>query len=81
LTGEDFFVRTKQIEPFRAVDFWKGLQTSALGRPLYLERVASDGADIDIALDDEGVNAFATTLTDFPPTDEVAVRERCQVLP
>jgi hypothetical protein len=32
LTGEDFLVRKTQIEPFRAVDFRKGLQTATFRR-------------------------------------------------
>lgn len=61
LTGEDFLVRETQIEPFRAVDFWKGLQTPAFRRPLHIERIAGDSADIDVALDSEGMNAFIHT--------------------
>jgi hypothetical protein len=59
------FVRNAQIEPFRAVNFREGLKTPASRGPLHFERVAGDGADIDFALDDKGMNAFAATLTDL----------------
>jgi hypothetical protein len=47
-----------------AIDFWKGLQTPALRRPLYFERVTCDSARIDVALEREGVNTFPATLAD-----------------
>jgi hypothetical protein len=55
----------RQIEPFGAVDFRKGLRLSASRRPLDFEGIAFDDPNVEVAFDREAKDPFAGTLTDL----------------
>ena len=71
LALENFHVRSRHIEPSRAVDFWKRLHPSAFWRPFDLERVALDGVDVEVAFDGERGDPLASALPDIAKRFEV----------
>src|SRR5271169_1795849 len=65
LSGNDLVPGEVKSEPFSAVDFAKGPPPAASGRPLNLERVASDQRGVKIALGGKGIDPLATRLLDL----------------
>jgi hypothetical protein len=65
LAFENFRVCGRQIKPLGAIDLRKGLHLSAFRRPFDLERIASDGLGVDVALDGEGNHPLAATLANL----------------
>ena len=65
LAFENLRMSAGQIEPFGAVDFRKGLHLSASRRPLDFEGVAFDGVNVEVALDRETKDTFASALTNL----------------
>jgi hypothetical protein len=54
------------IEPFRAVDFGKALQSAASGRPFDIESIADQRRRVKTALAGECDDALASSLSDLP---------------
>jgi hypothetical protein len=53
------------VEPIRAIYFWKGLSPTASGRPLDLKRIAGQLIGVKVAFAGERDDAFSALLPDF----------------
>src|SRR6516165_8865439 len=80
LGGEDFLARKRQREPYDAVDFWKGLNTSAARWPFEFELIAAQSAGIKPTLDRESLHKFPTPLPDLAKWLKHACRLRAHFL-
>lgn len=74
LGGKDFFVRLWQRKPASAVNFRKGLNTSAARRPFHFEAVAADHGNVEVAFERKGGDAFTGPLLDLAEGFQVSGR-------
>src|SRR5947209_2791639 len=80
LALKDLYASNRQGEPAGAIDLRKGLQPSAVRRPLHFERVAPDGADIQVALGRESVNPLAAALAYLAQRPQRSGRRNAELL-
>src|SRR5262245_3789237 len=74
LALEDLLPRDRYAEPFRPVDFGKGLTTTRSWRPLQFERVAFKLGGVPVVLDSPDVNNLAPRLSCSSKLDSAALR-------